>query len=314
MYEKLRAAIPRKNITERDDDKLWSYACFAMETTFAFQITDHYTVSTEGAGEFLFPWSNAAGAKAAQIMDVFCDDGMINKDGRDHYVIYKDSFQTESNQSFIWLDVLSLRKIRAVGEVAPALLRCYLLMLSTRAKQFDWVAGDMSQKWLAKELDVSERTVSRYIAQLQELKLIYVVSRKYNVSKGTKPTNIYGAYEDKDKLDKLDVLKSTSGGGKFKISVSIRYNDFVSKRGRGYSDEKVAELIRDVKRYNKLAARESYMDAKDLSVFEKYATVDVASVDSGKDPSPAEIEALMPPVQYPPVSYPEDQHDDDLFS
>lgn len=122
-------------------------------------------------------------------------------------------------------------------------------------------------------LNINSRTIIRYNALLEELKVIYVA---HVSGKDGETQNIYGRYGDQDLVDQY----VGKGGYSQSIAnnhraVSQKYNAFVKAGGKGYSDRERLRLYRACKSYNEEMERLQQEQAgsdylrrcKNLSVF-----------------------------------------------
>ena len=89
-----------------------------------------------------------------------------------------------------------LKKILEVENVKLrfALLRAYLVILSTFNSKLKKKIGYMSESYLADVMGVSKVSFSLYVCELEKLKVLYVERR------GAKHTNVYGRYCDREEV------------------------------------------------------------------------------------------------------------------
>lgn len=138
----------------------------------------------------------------------------------------------------------------------PKLLQHYVLISAARSYQIEIdgrrnVICKLPISYFNEHEGISKRTVIRYNQQLEEMKLISIVTSKFEYDDMKRDINCYSLYEDRALLNKFvginnrkDVMKSND-----RRKVSALYNAY-KKCPTKYSEEEKDELRSLVEQYN----------------------------------------------------------------
>lgn len=189
------------------------------------------------------------------------DNGIIEileQDG-DNYIISNNGLEVDTeNQKFVVVELWEIQHIFANAKMPFNLFTFFVDLIGTinnKTKEWHMSQDDMASQW-----GCSKRTVSDYLDQLEEMKLIYLYKHRKRRTDGTyhKINNSYGRYADssfviqeaekyvesvecEDCYEKID-----------RRSIKLRYNAFC-KGAKRYQNNPgaVEELLKECQKYNK---------------------------------------------------------------
>ena len=156
---------------------------------------------------------------------------------------------------YISVDLNNVQRILMEKSNAYDLAVYYLMLLCSRDYKIiinnkQGVIGKMPIRYFISELGLSEKQILRYNKILSDLKLIYI--RHGNA---WKHTNIYGAYEDKEEIDKyFFTYSSADTSEQSNKSRSLMAKYYHAKNGVKYSPEEIAEINRYIDKRNQNGA------------------------------------------------------------
>lgn len=189
------------------------------------------------------------------------DNGIIEileQDG-DNYIISNNGLEVDTeNQRFVVVELWEIQHIFADAKMPFNLFTFFVNLVGTinnKTKEWHMSQDDMASQW-----GCSKRTVSDYLEQLEEMKLIYLYKHRKRRTDGTyhKINNSYGRYADssfviqeaekyvesvecEDCYEKID-----------RRSIKLRYNAFCNGAKRYQNNpDAVEELLEECQKYNK---------------------------------------------------------------
>ena len=211
---------------------------------------------------------------------------ILEQDG-DNYIISNKGLEVDTeNQRFVVVELWEIQHIFANAKMPFNLFTFFVDLIGTinnKTKEWHMSQDDMASQW-----GCSKRTVSDYLEQLEEMKLIYLYKHRKRRTDGTyhKINNSYGRYADssfviqeaekyiesvecEDCYEKID-----------RRSIKLRYNAFCNGAKRYQNNpDAVEELLKECQKYNKsldykpideIGSNGKYKQADklDLSVFD----------------------------------------------
>ena len=228
---------------------------------------------------------------------------ILEQDG-DNYIISNNGLEVDTeNQKFVIVELWEIQHIFANAKMPFNLFTFFVDLIGTinnKTKEWHMSQDDMASQW-----GCSKRTVSDYLDQLEEMKLIYLYKHRKRRTDGTyhKINNSYGRYADssfviqeaekyvesvecEDCYEKID-----------RRSIKLRYNAFCKDAKRYQNNpDVVEELLKECQKYNKSLdykpideigsdGKYKQADKLDLSVFDGFIEVQNETGDWGEPDS-----------------------------